>query len=116
MHVYNGAGTGHTCKALERAAYMCASAQVPNRRDGEYQRLCQAAVGAYRRAADAMPDEWNYHFYLGKMLAKAGEGGLPAPQPAFLRHLSGQKRQELVRRCLGSTWHGAVRPQPGGLR
>lgn len=53
---------------------MCATAQVPDRRSGEYQRLCQAAVGAYRRAAAAMPDEWNYHFYLGKMLAKAGEG------------------------------------------
>lgn len=46
---------------------------MPDRQDPAYKKLCQAAVDAFLRAARAMPDEWQYHFYHGKMAAKAGE-------------------------------------------
>ena len=95
--------------------HTCAIAQVPDRGDGEYQRLCHQAVGAYRRAAAAMPDEWNYHFYLGKMLAKAGEGACLLQRLLFPRFLSGEIRRP-ARRCLGySLDTRAESPQAGGL-
>ena len=64
-------------------------------------RLCWAAVGAYARAALAMPDEWLYHFYHGKMAAKAGQGSPTLlsrlPCPLFLQ--AGTLRALVVAHC-----------------
>ena len=46
--------------------------QVPDRSDTEYLHKCKEAAAAYQRASSALPNEWNYHMYCGKMLAKAG--------------------------------------------